>query len=218
MKEKRVKRYPLSRQVADQLEKMIEEGVYPVGERIPTEPELTEMFSVSRNTLREAIQSLTSAGILVVKQGDGTYVCANNRFHAHMSKEYEQVSLDNILEARNAMEITIAHLAARRRTEEDLVCIQETLLKRQQLENSEKENTRADIQFHLAIAQACHNKILNDLYKSISSYLESHIAERQAKTALKSAQIDQLHEDLFYAIRDQDEESASACAQNILKI
>ena len=218
MDQKRVKRYPLSRQVADQLEKMIETGVYAIGEKIPTEPELMDMFSVSRNTLREAIQSLTSAGILLVKQGDGTYVRSSIRFHAHMSLEYEQVSLDDIQETRNALEVTIAHLAAQRRTEADLVHIEAALAQRQKLKEVEKENTRADMQFHMAIAQASHNKILNDLYRSISSYLENHIAERQAETSLDSAEIDALHERLYMAIRDQASDIASVCAQDILNI
>ena len=218
MNEKRVKRYSLSQQVADQLEQQIVNGTYAVGDRIPTEPQLVEMFSVSRNTLREAIQSLTSAGILEVKQGDGTYVRATNRFHAHMSMEFQQVSLSNILEARNALEITIAHLASQRRTDEDLVKIHELLVARQTSEDVEKEDTQVDIAFHMAIAEASHNKILNDLYCSISTYLESHIAERQQKTELNPDQIDALHEQLYLAIRDQLPEKASVCAQNILKI
>ncbi len=218
MNEKRVKRYPLSRQVADQLEEMIENGTYAVGDKIPTEPELTEMFSVSRNTLREAIQSLTAAGILTVKQGDGTYVRSNNRFHAHMSMEYEQISLENILETRNALEVTIAHLAALRRSDEDLEELKLLLDRRQQMRNVKKENTKADIQFHLAIARASHNKILCKLYHSISSYLESQIEDRQAKTALNTDQIDDLHEQLYLAIRDSATEAARICAQNILKI
>lgn len=218
MIEKHVKRYSLSRQVADQLEKMIAEGVYAVGEKIPTEPELTEMFDVSRNTLREAIQSLTAAGILLVKQGDGTYVRSNNRFHANMNMKYEQVSLHDILEARNALEVTIAYLAAQRRTEEDLSIIGQALDMRRKMKETEKENTRTDLQFHMTIAQACHNSILNDLYVSVSAYMESHIAERQAKTNLDDRQIDELHEKLFHAIRDQKSEEARVCARNILAI
>ena len=74
MKNNSVKRYPLSRQVSDKLEQMIEKGEYHVGEKIHTEIELMDIFQVSRNTIREAIQSLTSAGVLEVRQGDGTYV------------------------------------------------------------------------------------------------------------------------------------------------
>ena len=218
MMEKQVKRYSLSKQVADQLEKMISDGVYAVGEKIPTEPELTEMFGVSRNTLREAIQSLTSSGILLVKQGDGTYVRSNDRFHANMNMKYEQVSNEDIMEARNALEITIAYLASQRRTEDDLEKIKAALDMRQNLQETEKENTRTDMQFHLAIAEASHNTILNDLYSSISSYMESHIAERQAETTLAPEEIDQLHEKLYLAIRDGSADMARVCAQNILDI
>lgn len=71
MNTKIIKRDSLSKQVSDKLEAMIEAGTYRVGDRFPTEPELMEMFSVSRNTVREAVQSLTWAGLLDVKQGDG---------------------------------------------------------------------------------------------------------------------------------------------------
>ena len=216
--DKIVKRYPLSRQVADKLEQMIEAGEYAVGQRIPTEVELMEMFAVSRNTVREAIQSLTSAGVLQVRQGDGTYVRSSNRFNANMSMKYAQVSIDDIKEARNSIEITIAHLAAQRRTEEDVQLLAEALDKRSGLKDDIKENTRADVDFHIAIANACHNQILIDLYHSILFYLESHIAERHMVTHMNFKQIDSLHEELFLAIKNKDSARAAICAQNILKI
>ena len=215
---KTVKRYPLSKQVADKLEQMIETGEYQVGKRIPTETELMEIFQVSRNTLREAIRALTSAGVLEVKQGDGTYVRSNNRFNANMSMKYAQVSLEDIRETRNSLELTIVKLASRRRTDEDMELITDKYLKRQGLKQDEKENTMADMEFHLAIANACHNQILIDLYQSIASYLENHIAARQAETDMDCAEIDVLHEKLYLAVRDQKENIAVACARNILKI
>ena len=89
---------------------------------------------------------------------------------------------------------------------------------RQNMTESVKDNSRIDLQFHLAIADACHNKILSDLYHSVSAYMESHIAERQAKTSLDPAEIDALHEHLYDAIRDGKDTEAQACAHNILKI
>ena len=113
-------RQSLSRQVSDKLEQLISSGTYKVGDKIPTEPELMELFGVSRNTIREAIQSLTWAGMLNVKQGDGTYVSAENRFAANMEQRYHDISIDDIAEARNSIEVTIAHLAAKRRTPQDV--------------------------------------------------------------------------------------------------
>ena len=218
MNKRGVKRLPLSKQVADELERMIKDGEYAVDSKIPTEPVLMEMFQVSRNTLREAIQSLTSAGVLEVRQGDGTYVRSDSRFNANMHKEYSQVSLEDINETRNAMEVTLSRLASNRRSEEDLKDIAEALGKRQGLKDTSKEHTLADVEFHMAIARAGHNKILLDLYMSIASYMESQIAERQAATDLDYKEIDRLHEELYLAIRDRKPDAAVAAAKEILKI
>ena len=213
-----IKRYSLSKQVADKLEAMIINGDYKVGEKINSESELMAMFNVSRNTLREAIHSLTSAGVLDVRQGDGTYVRSNNRFNANMKLEYEKVELEDIKETRNALEITLANLAAKRHTDDDINKIEEALNRRKELKEVTKENTRADMEFHLAIAQASHNKILIDLYLSIFDFLENLISEIQEETNLSSEEIDGLHESLFQAIKSSDNAGARTCVQNILNI
>lgn len=218
MNTKIIKRDSLSKQVSDKLESMIESGAYQVGERIPTEPELMEMFQVSRNTVREAVQSLTWAGILEVKQGDGTYVRSNNRFQANMTQRYSQVDLEDIRETRNCLEASIAHLAAQRRNQEDIAKIEAALLNRKAQTEDAKENTKADVDFHMVIANACHNTILIDVYKSLSAYLESQIAERNLASQLSQEQIDSLHEVLCRAIVDGDPDRAAFTVQKILEI
>lgn len=218
MEQKIIKRYSLSQQVSDKLERMIENGEYKVGDKIPTEVELMSQFDVSRNTIREAIQSLTSAGILVVKQGDGTYVKTTNRFSGCMNLTCEKFSIDDVKETRDALEVTIARLTAERRTSDDMKKIETAFLNRKSLNSTVKENTLADINFHMAIAESCHNKIIYDLYKSISSFIESHISKRHIETNMNEELIDSLHEKLFIAIRDQQADEASICAHDILKI
>ena len=218
MNTKIIKRDSLSKQVSDKLESMIESGTYLVGERIPTEPELMEMFQVSRNTVREAVQSLTWAGILEVKQGDGTYVRSSNRFQANMTQKYSQVDLEDIRETRNCLEVSIAHLAAQRRNQEDIAKLEAALLSRKCQKTDVKEDTKADLDFHMTIDQACHNVILIDVYKSLHAYLESQIAERNMASQLTAEQIDNLHEVLCRAIVDGDPERAAFAVQKILEI
>lgn len=217
MGNKIIKRDSLSKQVSDKLEAMIDAGTYQVGDRFPTEPELMEMFEVSRNTVREAVQSLTWAGLLEVKQGDGTYVRASNRFYANMNQRCSHVSLDDIKETRNCLETTIAKLSAQRRTEEDIQIIEHALHHRKNLSTDIKENTKADLEFHMAIAEASHNDILIDVYKSISTYLESQIAERM-ESPYSPLEIDLMHEVLFEAIRDGEPEQAESAALRIVEI
>ena len=218
MNGKLIKRESLSKQVSKELEKMISEGEYEVGSKIPTEPDLMEMFQVSRNTIREAIQGLTMAGLLETKQGNGTFVRASSRFEANMKLKYSEVSLDDISEARNCIEITIAHLAALRCQPEDVEMIEKYYNKRKNLQVDERENTKADIEFHIAIAKASHNLILIDIYQTISDYLESHILDRKLESQLSTQEIDQLHEDLFLAVIHNDANAATIAAKNILAI
>ena len=213
-----IKRDSLSKQVSDRLEKMIENGEFKIGEKIPTEPDLMEMFQVSRNTIREAIRALTWNGILVVRQGDGTYVRSSSRFNANMMKKYEQVSLNDIWEARNCFEVTIAHLAAMRRDDNDLEGIRDALKRRNELKEDAKENTLADIEFHKAVSKACHNHIIIDLYDSIADYLESQISQRNMQAEISDEEIDQLHIDLYEAIEQADPIKAANAAHNILNI
>ena len=214
----KLRRESLSKQVSDQLEEMISNGTYNVGDKIPTEPELMKLFSVSRNTVREAIQSLTWTGLLTVRQGDGTYVNSTNRFNANMEQKYAETSLEDVYEARNCIEITIAHLAAKRRTQEDIDRLQELLQRRKDLTSDIKENTRADIDFHIAIAHACHNEILADMYDSIICYIEGQIAEKSVSSPLSTEEIDALHEELYKAIADGDPKNAAHSALKILDI
>ena len=214
----KLRRESLSKQVSDQLEEMISNGSYNVGDKIPTEPELMKMFSVSRNTIREAIQSLTWTGLLTVRQGDGTYVNSTNRFNANMEQKYQQASLEDVCEARNCIEVTIAHLAAKRRTQEDIDTLTELLLRRKSLTTDIKENTRADIDFHIAIAHACHNQILTAMYDSIICYMENQITEKTLNTAYSNDEIDLLHEQLYQAIVDGSSKDAAHSTLKILEI
>ncbi len=212
-----VKRYSLSKQVADELESRIEAGEYQVGQKIPTEIELMEMYNVSRNTIREAVQSLVSAGVLVVKQGDGTYVKSNNRFDANMNRKFMQVTEKEILEAHNAIEIAIVQFAARRRTQEDLDKIREAFRVTNQRGDSLEFYLNADLKFHLAIAEASHNKILEALYRSMLVYIEKNIKESLTNVG-DLREITQFHDDLYHAIVEQDATKARRSVLNILNL
>lgn len=69
---------PLYRQVANDLRSAIENNVYRIGGKIPPEPELSQLYSVSRITVRKAIEILVNEGYLKKCQGKGTYVCGQS--------------------------------------------------------------------------------------------------------------------------------------------
>lgn len=67
---------PLYKQLVNRIRQEIEAGNYSVGSRIPTEQEIIEKYGVSRITVRKAVSVLTEEGLLVKKQGQGTFVSA----------------------------------------------------------------------------------------------------------------------------------------------
>ncbi len=78
-------------EIADRLRAQIDSGALPPGERLPSEPELVRTFDASRNTVRLALALLTNQGLVVTRQGLGTYVAAETRpFTALLARVPEQ--------------------------------------------------------------------------------------------------------------------------------
>ena len=68
----------LGQQTEDRLMKYILDKPVKIGEKIPNEYELTELFGVGRSTVREAVKGLVTRGVLEVRRGDGTYVISTS--------------------------------------------------------------------------------------------------------------------------------------------
>ena len=123
----KIEKKSLPKQVASQIEKKIKNGEFKIGQKIPSEPELVKLLGVSRNSIREAIQSLILVGILDSKQGKGTYVLAKERFEADITTRLNIAQRNDILEVRRLVEVEIVKLAAQRRDEKDLYSIKKAL-------------------------------------------------------------------------------------------
>jgi DNA-binding FadR family transcriptional regulator len=211
-------RMSLPKQISIEIEKAIKNGTFKIGEKIPSEPDLVKTFAVSRNTIREAIQSLIQAGVLESRQGDGTYVLTASRFEANILNRLNNSKISEVHEVRFTLEREIVKLAAQRRTESDLTEIRKKLEIKNLTKDSIKENSEADLEFHLAIAKASHNSIFYDLYKSISAYIRTSIEERLELTHMEEELISQLHINLFEAISSQDSKKAEKIMNKILEI
>ena len=202
-------RLSLSRQVLNAMEAMIRSGQWQVGDRIPAE--LARAFSVSHNTIREALQSLIHMGMLEARPGDGTYVMASDRFAVAVSNRLRESELPQILEARLALEKEIARLAAVKRTEEDLEILEAAL---KDCHARVRPGIEDDMLFHAAVARATHNPVLAELYnviiRNVQENLESLLEEKQYDPGAMK-----LHDDLLDAIRGR---KADAAENIIVKI
>ncbi|MBL1069137.1 FadR/GntR family transcriptional regulator [Streptomyces sp. 7-21] len=183
------RRSALADQVIVQLRQQITSGEWPVGSRIPTEPELVERLGVARNTVREAIRALAHNGLLDIRQGSGTYVAATSELAGVMQRRFAQAQPGDIAEVRRALETAAARLAAERRTEADLEKLRALLRRREEAWDSGEVGrfVEADATFHLAVVAASHNEVLAAVYSDLGSVVR-----------------DLLRRDLGNALREED--------------
>ncbi|MGW6455806.1 FadR/GntR family transcriptional regulator, partial [Streptomyces sp. NPDC055078] len=109
------RRAGLTDQVIAQLRNQITSGVWPVGSRIPTEPELVEQLGVARNTVREAVRALAHNGLLDIRQGSGTYVLATSELAGVMHRRFAEAGPRDVAEVRCTLESWAPPGGARRR-------------------------------------------------------------------------------------------------------
>ncbi|MGW4163045.1 FadR/GntR family transcriptional regulator [Streptomyces sp. NPDC004788] len=204
------RRSGLSDQVITQLRNQITSGEWPVGTRIPTEPELVEQLGVARNTVREAVRALAHNGLLDIRQGSGTYVVATSELAGVMHRRFADSDPRHVAELRATLESSAARLAARRRTDRDLKQIDALLARREEAWRSgdAEEFVTADAAFHHAVVVASHNDVLTELYADLGHVLRAWLREDVGRELRPENHMD--HGRLVEAIREGDAERAAA--------
>lgn len=203
------RRSALSEQVIAELRNQITSGEWPVGSRIPTEPELVEQLGVARNTVREAVRALAHNGLLDIRQGSGTYVVATSELAGVMHRRFADADPRHIAELRSTLESSAAKLAAERRTERDLKQLDSLLVRREEAwESGDAEAfVTADATFHLAVVAASHNDVMSAMYADLGEVLRDWLREDVGEELTPETYMD--HARLVDAIRTGDAETAA---------
>ncbi|MEV5764403.1 FCD domain-containing protein [Micromonospora sp. NPDC052213] len=192
------------RQTIAQLRERILGGEWPVGGRIPTEPQLVAALGVGRNTVREAVRALVHAGVLECRQGSGTYVVSTDELAPVVARRLTVDRAAEVVEVRHAFEVEAARLAALRRTPEDLAALDDALAVREAawLGGRVDEFVEADAALHTAVVAAAHNGMLAELYASVGAALRSTITQSMGGALEPERYVD--HSRLVEAIRAGD--------------
>ncbi|MEU1077442.1 MULTISPECIES: FadR/GntR family transcriptional regulator [unclassified Streptomyces] len=204
------RRSALADQVIAQLRNQITSGEWPVGARIPTEPELVEQLGVARNTVREAVRALAHNGLLDIRQGSGTYVVATSELAGVMHRRFADADPRHVAELRSTLESSAARLAAERRTPRDLAQLDALLARREEAWESgvAEAFVAADSTLHLAIVAASHNDVLTELYADLGDLLRDWLRDDVGRELRPENHMD--HARLVEAIRSGDAETAAA--------
>ncbi len=210
-----IERRSLVERTADALRARIVEGAWPLGGRIPPEVELVRQLGVSRNTVREAVRCLAHAGMLEVRQGDGTYVRAAAD-GAETLRKIARTSLRDQIEVRCALEEAAARLAASRRRDDDLTAMEECRSRCVGLvaEGKVEEYVEHDFAFHHAMVAAAGNPALEELYLYFSAAIRGCIRRSIGDADLPEPGEAQ-HRAVLDAIARQDADGAALAVRGL---
>jgi GntR family transcriptional repressor for pyruvate dehydrogenase complex len=209
-----IRRETMSAEIARRLVDHLLSGTVAPGSRLPSERQLAEAFGVGRSAVREALAALSLIGLIEIRHGDGTYL---KRADSPLLPQVVEWGLllgerhtNDLIEARQRIEVIVAGLAAERRSETDLAALEACLasMARQTETGSNAAFVDADVEFHLVLADAAGNSALRDILASIQSLLRAWIGRVISEGHEQSSYEE--HVPIVAAVRAQDPDAASA--------
>ncbi|MGB0664910.1 MAG: FadR/GntR family transcriptional regulator [Pontibacterium sp.] len=206
----------LASNVADQLETMIAQSQIDVGQKLPTENKLCEMFNVSRTVVREAITQLKSLGLVETRRGVGTTVLRSQPAESSNGYQINPSAVEDILhilEFRMSVEVNATKAAAQRRSEADVDALESALVAFDNALKVDGMAREADLEFHMAIANATKNPFFQQFFEQFNKnvipraqIIDSNSDQTANEDYLRVVQ--QEHLAIFDAIKAQDPDAA----------
>lgn len=200
--------------LANRLRELIVKGQITPGSFLPTERDLVAESGLSRTSVRDALRVLESEGLITTKVGrtGGSMVTLPGRASVARSVELfvrtHGVRLESLLECRVAVEPTLAGLAAKRRTEEQLAEMEELHAQFVASVDDVASYKNINLDWHLAIARASGNEPLMALMEAISTPIRDAMDYQHVTTPELRAIAVKAHTVILKAIREQDEAAA----------
>lgn len=214
-------------QVAAILGTEILNGLHPPGSNMPGEPELMARFHVSRTVMREVMKTLAAKGFLISKTRVGTRVRDPihwNFFDADVLAWRVRIGLDDsflasLTEVRRALEPAAAALAARRRSDGDIVRLRDHVLQMGRAGHTRQSFAESDLDFHLAIGAASGNPLMRSVASVIEAALVASFADSSpVDDADDHERTVNAHAAVVDAIESRDEAAAAAAMLRVIDI
>lgn len=215
----------LPARIAAVIGRQIIAGELKPGETLPREVDLLEQFQVSRTTLREALKILSTFGFLEAKPKLGTRVRSTEHWNTldpvvlswHEETDDQPRVAEELFELRLSIEPLVARLAARRATRQEIAEIRNAFERMSGAYQSVEEAIQADIDFHLAIFYAAHNRFLVPVASAIRTALLISVPRTFARSGGFADSLVR-HAAILEAIEARDEEAASLLCQELLTV
>jgi len=209
-------------EVYDQLISLISTGKLRPGEQLPPERVLAEELRVSRQSIREALKKAESKGLVMVRQGEGTFVLSaasewmENPLLVMMAEEIDRIY--EFIEIRKLIEVWCARKAAEFAAGKECKKMEKALSQMEKLIDSREILGQPDIDFHIAIAEASHNTLMVHVMASIKKifYLMFKISNFTRPPGKNRILIKQ-HREIYEAIKRRNPDLAAQRMENHLQ-
>ena len=181
-----IKRVRIYEMVAEKIKTLITGGHYQAGDMLPTERELAQNYGVSRSAVREAMIVLHRLGMVDNMPGRGAVVVnvsepSVNEYLLELLRNKE-LTIAELLEFRNGIEIEAVSLAAKRCTNEDLAILKEKLYLLEEAVARGEVGGKEDHDFHVTLAALTKNELYITVMTAVSSVMQSYIEKTRAET------------------------------------
>ena len=215
-------------EIADKIKQLIRSCGLTTGQRLPSERNLCEQFSVSRPVIREALSRLKSSGLVEIRRGVGVFVSVRDPREAFRVDDVdveEKIPMSQIMELISTVEVAATRLAAQRRTPEDLKRIRKCLIGMEYAIASDMLGDEQDYQFHQSIVLATHNPYFETLSQHLEHTARRMIRHLRSNTKTRHTNLIEAvqaeHQAIYNAIAAGDataaEQAASTHLQNAAK-
>lgn len=194
--------------VTHYVKERIKTGELRVGDKIPTERELSEKLELSRNSVREALRTMDNMGLIRCRQGSGNYISGEMQQIIEetlcMMFMLKQISDIDVSQLRRAIDIQAMILAVRNVNEDDIYEIKQLLDRLDVIEVDESAFVDRDI--HLLISKYSKNKLIEIINDTLSTIMEKFIFKaRRLVIGNESDVLTVFHRDMLMSLLERNE-------------
>lgn len=207
----------VSAEIVEQIKSAIRAGKLGPGDRLPPERELTELFGVSRVTVRDALRVLEATGLVEIRvgAGGGAFVTAPDTGDVGEGISnmllMRTVSPAAVTETRIILEVGMLPLVCERATEEDLAILDEICTRAEEtLRDDSDYDVALSAEFHAQLANATHNEVIRLLTEPLHHPLELSLRQAKSRAPNMGQEGTKEHRKLIEAIRARDVDKAQA--------
>lgn len=196
---------------------------YPDGTRLPTETEMAAQLSVSRPTVREALRMLEADGLIVTRPGPGGGARVRRPDILTVKRtlttlfQYERVTLQELLDARRAIEPACATIAARRASAEDVAKLRESIAEMRATSGEDNAFWMENANFHMVLVETGQNTVLRTMMRALRELVFQYTASLPLAEEEREGTLEE-HTAIMKAIEARDpERAAEATLRHLLR-